>query len=272
MGKASSSKKVARAARVGAGARRARASRSYFWPAFVTIVVVLGTLGVVFSRNQRTTSAAPIQAPSRDNSPPLVGDHWHAAYGVFICGKFASPVNDQTDPFGIHTHGDGIIHAHPFRIKGRPFTGKNANLGAFLKAVGGKITPTSFKIPGSGSRTNGAKCSGKVGEVQVLSWTEGDPLEASVRATDPAALRLKDRELITIDDVQNSRMMAEPAGYTRTVAPRARRRRSFGASRAKSADAAKAIAMRWLSCVMPPRPPAGPRQRPGSARRNADSD
>ena len=95
MGKASSSKKVARAARVGAGARRARASRSYFWPAFVTIVVVLGTLGVVFSRNQRTTSAAPVRAPSTDDSPPVVGDHWHAAYGVLICGKFASPVNDQ---------------------------------------------------------------------------------------------------------------------------------------------------------------------------------
>ncbi len=215
MGNASSSKQVARAARVGAGARRARASRSYFWPGFVTIVVVLGTLGVVFSRNQRTTSAAPIQAPSRDNSPPLIGDHWHAAYGVFICGKFASPVNDQTDPFGIHTHGDGVIHAHPFRLKGRPFTGKNANLGAFLKAVGGKLTPTSFKIPGSGSRTNGQKCGGKVGEVQVLSWKEGDAVEAGVRATDPAALRLKDRELITIAFVPKGAAVPQPPSTPR---------------------------------------------------------
>jgi len=215
MGKASSSKKVARAARAGAGARRARAARSYFWPTFVTVVVVVGTVGIVFSRNQRTTSAAPVQAPTRDNSPPLVGDHWHAAYGVYICGKFASPVNDQTDPFGIHTHGDGVIHTHPFRIKGRPFTGKNANLGAFLKAVGGKITPTSFNFPGSGSRHNGQKCGGKAGEVQVVSWKEGDAVEAGQRGGDPANLKLFDRQLITVAFVPKGETIPQPPSAPR---------------------------------------------------------
>jgi hypothetical protein len=216
MGKASSSKKVARAARVGAGARRARASRSYFWPAFVTIVVVLGTLGVVFSRNQRTTSAAPLQAPSTDNSPPVIGDHWHAAYGVYICGKFATPISDQsTDPIGIHSHADGVIHTHPFRIKGRPFTGKNANLGAFLKVFGGKITPTSLKYPGSSERRNGQKCGAKPAELQVLSWKEGDPVEAGQKVADPAKLRIFDRQLITIAFVPKGDPIPQPPSAPR---------------------------------------------------------
>ena len=216
MGKASSSKKVARAARVGAGARRARASRSYFWPGFVTIVVVLGTLGVVFSRNQRTTSAAPLQAPSTDNSPPVIGDHWHAAYGVYICGKFATPISDQsTDPIGIHSHADGVIHTHPFRIKGRPFTGKNANLGAFLKVFGGKITPTSLKYPGSSERHNGQKCGAKPAELQVLSWKEGDPVEAGQKVADPAKLKIFDRQLITIAFVPKGDPIPQPPSAPR---------------------------------------------------------
>jgi hypothetical protein len=216
MGKASSSKKVARAARVGAGARRARASRSYFWPGFLTAVVVLGTVGVVFSRNQRETAAAPIQAPTRDNSPPRVGDHWHSAYGVNICGKFATPVDDQTDPFGIHTHADGVIHAHPFRIKGRPFTGKNATLGSWLKVVDGRISPTSFKFPGSAAKKNGDKCGKKVGEVQVVRWANDEvPVEQGEKVADPANLRLTDRELITIAFLPKGETVPQPPSAPR---------------------------------------------------------
>src|SRR5437867_7898846 len=125
MGKASAAKKVARAARTGGG-RTARGRGSWGFPAAIALVVVLGTAGVVYSRDQHPGKALP-SASSADNSPPRAGvDHWHAAYGVDICGKFLSPITNTTDPIGIHTHGDGVIHTHPFRLQGRKsFTGKN---------------------------------------------------------------------------------------------------------------------------------------------------
>ena len=46
---------------------------------------------------------------------PGLTDHWHAAYGIYICGTLEPPFTDDADPNGIHTHGDGVIHIHPVR-------------------------------------------------------------------------------------------------------------------------------------------------------------
>src|SRR5438309_6628977 len=132
MGKASAAKKVARAARTGGG-RTARGRGSWGFPAVIAAVVLLGTAGVVYSRDQHAGKPLP-EASSTYSSPPRAGvDHWHAAYGVDICGKFLAPISSQTDPVGIHTHGEGVIHVHPFKLPSgrKSFTGKNANLGAF---------------------------------------------------------------------------------------------------------------------------------------------
>ena len=106
MGKASSAKKVARAAR--AGGRRsgtaaaARASRSPSAPS---------------SSSACCWSPSPARATRSAPTPtnrPKRGDHWHAAYGVYICDQFVTDVADkgQDDPLGIHTHDDGA-HPHP---------------------------------------------------------------------------------------------------------------------------------------------------------------
>ena len=45
----------------------------------------------------------------------LTKDHWHAAYGMYVCDHFLPPVTDaKEDVLGIHTHGEGVIHIHPF--------------------------------------------------------------------------------------------------------------------------------------------------------------
>src|SRR5713101_4727038 len=98
MGKASSSKKVARAAGTGGG----RTSRGRTpWGFYMTIlaIVLLGIGGVYSSRHHRlqTVSAA-------GKSPPVANkDHWHVAYGIFVCdgadkGHFLPPIPTQTDP------------------------------------------------------------------------------------------------------------------------------------------------------------------------------
>src|SRR5262245_54264911 len=63
--------------------------------------------------------AAPAGAASSDR--PRVGDHWHEAFAVDVCGEwlpnaptFESPATNPRGRVGLHTHGDGIIHTHPF--------------------------------------------------------------------------------------------------------------------------------------------------------------
>src|SRR5919202_221845 len=124
MGKASSAKKVARAARTGGGRTR-RGTTSWVWPTLMAIVVILGTAGIVYSRDQRQP----------DNTRPLpaaagrAGDHWHAAIGFYICGAFAPNLPEGSDPLGIHGHGENVVHTPPL---GGSAAGKRARLGIWL--------------------------------------------------------------------------------------------------------------------------------------------
>ncbi len=133
MGKASSAKKVARAARAG-GKTSKRERPKLAFPAAVFAVIVLGSLLVVFGRTSRSNSAAA------DVAPVLNKDHWHAAYGIYVCDKFNSPLVDlpnKPDTNGIHTHGEGVIHIHPFPGN---VTGKTeVNLDAGVTSVEGKL-------------------------------------------------------------------------------------------------------------------------------------
>ena len=101
MGRASSSKKVARAART---TGKPGASRNWIWPAALVVVVGLG-VGLIFASRGGEASASP-----------KLGEHWHAAYGVYTCDEFQPAMVDGEDGDlnGIHTHGDGLIHMHPF--------------------------------------------------------------------------------------------------------------------------------------------------------------
>ena len=203
MGKASSSKKVARAARTGGGRTR-RGSTSWMWPTMMAIVVVLGTAGVVYSREQRQP----------DTSRPLAsgagkqGDHWHAAIGFDICGSFAPNISAAADPLGIHTHDDGIVHVHPFSSRS---AGKNAKLGVFFDTVGAKVTSTQLKLPNQDAKKNGEKCEGKAATVQVKIWATRDPAdEGTVFKGDPGDIRLTDGQLITVAFVPDGTDIPRP--------------------------------------------------------------
>ncbi|HSP60172.1 MAG TPA: hypothetical protein VLO09_03855, partial [Ornithinimicrobium sp.] len=71
MGKASSNKKVARAAKAGGGRARAAGERNILFPAALAAVVILGTLLVVYAREERTAEAL--------EAPLAFEDHWHSA-------------------------------------------------------------------------------------------------------------------------------------------------------------------------------------------------
>lgn len=124
MGKASSSKKVARAARAG-GRVSAGQPRSLLFPGVLALVVVLGLSLVVYARaDRRSTDLGGV---------PQLGDHIHQAISVWVCGQeFLPQIPEFESRIGIHTHGDGVIHIHPGSQLG---VGANATLERYLKDV-----------------------------------------------------------------------------------------------------------------------------------------
>jgi hypothetical protein len=199
MGKASSTKKVARVARTGGG-RTARGRGSLLWPSVLTLAVVLGTFLIFYSRDQNQTAF--------DDIPPRPGDHWHTAYAFYICDKFLPPIQDQSDPLGIHTHGDGVVHIHPSAAAS---SGENATFGVFMDAIGGKVSESEIEVPGQKTWKNGMKCGGKDARVEARAWSEarlsdtGRPVPG-----DPADYRFHDRDQLVIGFVPAGTAIPRP--------------------------------------------------------------
>lgn len=121
MGKASSNKKVARAARAG-GRVSSGQPRSLLFPGVVSAVVVLGLALVVYAREDRRNDDM--------GGVPQIGDHIHQSLAFHACGQFLPDLPEFESPVGIHTHGDGVIHIHPFSQLG---VGANATFERYLK-------------------------------------------------------------------------------------------------------------------------------------------
>jgi hypothetical protein len=191
MGKASSAKKVARAARTGGGRTR-RGTTSWVWPTLMAFVVVLGTAGIVYSRDQRQP----------DNTRPFAaaagrpGDHWHAAIGFYICGSFVPDLPEGDDPLGIHGHGDNVVHIHPF---GSSSAGKRATLELFFETVGADISDDRIELPGQDTKRTGDRCENGEGVIRTKIWDTRAPTDQGrIVEGDPSNIRPQDSQLITI--------------------------------------------------------------------------
>ncbi|MFZ6003943.1 MAG: hypothetical protein ACOYXM_08425 [Actinomycetota bacterium] len=121
MGKASSAKKVARAARAG-GRVSAGQPRSLLFPGVLALVIVLGLTLVVWAREDRRQDDL--------GGVPQIGDHIHQAFAMNICDEEFLVVPEFESPPGLHTHGDGVLHIHPFSDLA---AGANATLGRFFR-------------------------------------------------------------------------------------------------------------------------------------------
>ena len=162
MGKASSSKKVARAARAG-GRTSQGPKRKLAFPLGIAAIVVVGVLLVVFARSSNDKAAAVA---------PTVGDHWHAAYGIYVCDAFLPALTDAvSDTTGLHTHGDGVAHIHPFNSAA---AGNNATLAKWGETTGLEFSSTGFTVNGV-TYSDGYDCSGQPATVSLYVWPADDP-------------------------------------------------------------------------------------------------
>jgi hypothetical protein len=167
----------------------------------IAAVVVLGVLGVVFSRSSSRNAAAA--------DAPTVNDHWHAAYGFDVCGTFLPDLPQPAQLIGLHTHGDGVIHIEPQDPIAD--TGKNATLGRFINGYGGlKLTSTSFTVINK-TWKNGDKCGDKPGKVVVKS-------NGKTVTGDPNKVRVPKNGWITIAFVPPGDAVPEPPNAADKVA------------------------------------------------------
>jgi hypothetical protein len=199
MGKASSAKKVARAARAG-GRSSAGRQRNLLFPGVIGAIVLFGSALVWYAADERKGDT---------DIPPVIGDHWHAAYGVYVCGEWQPDIPQFEATTGIHTHGDGVIHIHPFSSGG---AGENATLGTFLEETDVKLSDDELTI-GKNELPDGAK-TWKEGEDQC----DGKDAELVVARWDNVADENAKPALITsgLDDI---RFRADGEGYTIAFVP-----------------------------------------------------
>lgn len=197
MGKASTNKKVARAAGIGGGRTyRGHTPWSYF--GVIALIVVLGIVGTVTSRDRRLS-----QINSQGDTRPTVGTTWHQGYAVYICGKFQPFIEHAKNPQGITTNQPGIILIQP---KVKAAAGKNATLGKFASAAGMTLNAAELQLPGGKLYQDGNKCDGKAGHVYVKQFEfVGDTVgrlyngaKGQLPKLDPRDIRLQDQALLTI--------------------------------------------------------------------------
>ncbi|MBX3285549.1 MAG: hypothetical protein KF703_09425, partial [Actinobacteria bacterium] len=143
MASSSSAKKVARvAARSGSGTKANKQS-AWLFPAAIVAIVALGVGIVVFARSKNAGIGSNDEKPRARLTDSSAYDHWHASFAINVCGKEQPPVQDvQEDILGIHTHGDGLAHIHPFSLRA---SGKRATMGKFFDQVGLVVTDDGFK-------------------------------------------------------------------------------------------------------------------------------
>jgi hypothetical protein len=201
----SSAKKVAKLAQRGKG-KKVRFQGGSLFPVVVLAVIVLGLLTIVYARQSR---------PDAGSQPPQVNDHWHAAYGMYVCDTWLPTLDGNketggTNPdgtpgadqefavTGVHSHDDGVIHWHPYSSKS---VGNRARLGLFLEIYDVELSTDELKLPaeqgGNDYQADDFQCDGKDVQITVTAWTSyTDTGKGTTNITDFDNVKLKNDGMV----------------------------------------------------------------------------
>lgn len=202
MGKASSAKKLARAARAGA-ASKGRDRREMGFPLVIALVILLGTSLVIYARSTRSDALSPklnVGAAGQGG-----GDHWHAALGVYNCDHFETdPIirgDDWPDPTGIHSHNDSVIHIHPFVSSA---SGSRARMKVYFETMGLEFNDDELELTNGTTLKSDTDCNGKNATLRIARFDVDNP-------DDPI-------EIIT-SKLGNVRFVADREAFTIALVP-----------------------------------------------------
>ena len=219
MARSSSGKSVARAAATGGGTTY-RGQMPVNWYAALVIIVLVGLGSIALAKYNYNRVPAVVE--------PTVGTSWHAGLAFDICGttQSALPASPSTATTGLTTTGSGVLLIAP---KNSGEAGNNATLGKFAEGYTGlTLTNTTLKYPSTKATEykNGDKCpagtpdAGQAGVVRARHWliTEGKKNEevetGGATTSQPADLKLLDRQLITVGFGPASQALPKPPGST----------------------------------------------------------
>jgi hypothetical protein len=191
----SSTKKAAKLAK--GSTRSIRFQGGTVFPLAVAITLIVGLALIVYARQSR---------PAYDATPPQVNDHWHLAYGFYLCDQWYAlrGALEEQDSQGnlanrnylrttIHSHDDGVIHWHPYTTVA---VGKRAKLGIFLDNYNVELTDDALRFPDNFTMINPddpskvpmpvasdwiegeTQCNGEDAEVSVVKWDLWSDLES----------------------------------------------------------------------------------------------
>ena len=180
-------------------------------------LVTIGTLLVVLSYNDRQ---------SRAEVAPKLGDHFHAYLGVNLCGTWEPAIpefhgrdgnTDQnaTPRAGIHSHGDFLIHDHPF---GSDESGAKATVGRYLGYAQTELSATSIKlwsqwVPNA-DYANGKQCpkAKKPGILQYKVGKLGKPWPKAARSGNPADYHMENGDIMAVYFLPKGDALEQPPG------------------------------------------------------------
>jgi hypothetical protein len=121
-----------------------------------------------------------------------------------VCDHFLPDLADvKDDALGIHTHGEGVIHIHPFTAEA---SGRNATLERFADQVGLQLAPNGMRLPNGDAWPAGMSCNDSTDTTfGVFRWSVDDP-SASV-------------EVFLGDEATNVWLSKDRMAYTIAVIP-----------------------------------------------------
>jgi hypothetical protein len=178
-----------------------RRSGSFSWNVGIALVAILGVALLIWTVSSRR-SEAEAAPKAGDPTTGEAGDHWHASLDVNVCGQWLAPAPefetkaDSPDVrVGIHSHGDGLIHIHPFNSSE---SGNDATVGRFLEYGGWSASSDSFELWSvngqAAQQKNGDECTAPDGTKQkgTLTWY----VNGKRQSGDPSDYKPKDQDRI----------------------------------------------------------------------------
>ncbi|HEU5302220.1 MAG TPA: hypothetical protein VFW06_08270 [Acidimicrobiia bacterium] len=213
-------------ARIRAAGRRPkkRGGATWFY-SLLALIVVGGVVGVALARPDSADAVPPQPGNPATGAP---GDHWHAAIAANICGtwlgaaaEFETAADNPNVRSGIHTHGDGFIHIHPFTASEG---GTNATLDRFLTYGGWLASETSLELwsgpasaPDRTTWSNGDKCppgTPFAGQKGVVQWS----IDCAPEKGDPSRVKLEDQAVYSLAFLPKGEDIGVPPNATATPA------------------------------------------------------
>jgi hypothetical protein len=191
--------------RVGAsgGGRTYRRQRPVNFYGVIALIVVLGTLSIIWARYeyQHPTGAAAA-------TPPAVGTTWYSGLGITACGVAQPELAPQPGSVsGFTAQANSLIRVSPAN---KTFAGTNATLDKFVSGYKGLVvTASELALPGKNGAADpattwktGEKCpagtkdAGQTGEVQIAVWPNVISTKPTL-TTSSSSVKFAPRQLIT---------------------------------------------------------------------------